>query len=111
MSNQVNHGTWRDEESEKLKQLAEHSRTSSKMSGQDKIDWDWVVERFGASRTRHQILIKATHLVSTCSISLALNHSIYRFGYPLIRDLNPPRLTPLGSESALRKLKHSKLQP
>ncbi|KAG8691410.1 hypothetical protein FRC11_004276 [Ceratobasidium sp. 423] len=58
----VNHGTWRDEESEKLKQLAEHSRTTSKMSGQDKVDWDWVVERFGASRTRHQILIKATHL-------------------------------------------------
>ncbi|CAE6437240.1 unnamed protein product [Rhizoctonia solani] len=58
----VNHGTWRDEESEKLKQLAEHSRSSSKMNGQDKIDWDWVVERFGASRTRHQILIKATHL-------------------------------------------------
>ncbi|KAJ1308047.1 hypothetical protein OPQ81_002114 [Rhizoctonia solani] len=58
----VNHGTWRDEESEKLKQLAEHSRTASKMNGQDKIDWDWVVERFGASRTRHQILIKATHL-------------------------------------------------
>ncbi|KAF8704741.1 hypothetical protein RHS03_05985, partial [Rhizoctonia solani] len=58
----VNHGTWRDEESEKLKQLAEHSRASSKMNGQDKIDWDWVVERFGASRTRHQILIKATHL-------------------------------------------------
>ncbi|CAE7098795.1 unnamed protein product [Rhizoctonia solani] len=58
----VNHGTWRDEESEKLKQLAEHSRTASKMNGQDKVDWDWVVERFGASRTRHQILIKATHL-------------------------------------------------
>ncbi|KAF8751612.1 hypothetical protein RHS01_08537 [Rhizoctonia solani] len=38
----VNHGTWRDEESEKLKQLAEHSRASSKMNGQDKIDWDWV---------------------------------------------------------------------
>lgn len=61
--NQVNHGTWRDEESEKLRQLAEHSRASSKLNGQDKIDWDWVVERFGASRTRHQILIKATHLV------------------------------------------------
>ncbi|CAE6335112.1 unnamed protein product [Rhizoctonia solani] len=58
----VNHGTWRDEESEKLKQLAELSLASSKMNGQDKIDWDWVVERFGASRTRHQILIKATHL-------------------------------------------------
>ncbi|KAF8602872.1 hypothetical protein BDV93DRAFT_523721 [Ceratobasidium sp. AG-I] len=58
----VNHGTWRDEESEKLKQLAEHSRATSKATGQDKIDWDWVVERFGASRTRHQILIKATHL-------------------------------------------------
>ncbi|CAE6475137.1 unnamed protein product [Rhizoctonia solani] len=58
----VNHGTWRDEESEKLKQLAELSRASSKMNGQDKVDWDWVVERFGASRTRHQILIKATHL-------------------------------------------------
>ncbi|EUC57594.1 hypothetical protein RSOL_225950 [Rhizoctonia solani AG-3 Rhs1AP] len=58
----VNHGTWRDEESEKLRQLAEHSRKASKMSGQDKVDWDWVVERFGASRTRHQILIKATHL-------------------------------------------------
>ncbi|KAG8708228.1 hypothetical protein FRC09_001371 [Ceratobasidium sp. 395] len=58
----VNHGTWRDEESEKLKQLAEHSRVTSKAAGQDKVDWDWVVERFGASRTRHQILIKATHL-------------------------------------------------
>ncbi|CAE6354071.1 unnamed protein product [Rhizoctonia solani] len=58
----VNHGTWRDEESEKLRQLAEHSRAASKLSGQEKIDWDWVVERFGASRTRHQILIKATHL-------------------------------------------------
>ncbi|KAG9104834.1 hypothetical protein FRC06_008064 [Ceratobasidium sp. 370] len=58
----VNHGTWRDEESEKLKQLAEHSRATSRAAGQDRVDWDWVVERFGASRTRHQILIKATHL-------------------------------------------------
>ncbi|KAF9468204.1 hypothetical protein BDZ94DRAFT_1247460 [Collybia nuda] len=54
-----NSGTWSDEETEQLKKLAEDSRSAG-TSGE--IEWDWVVHRWGNTRTRHQILIKATSL-------------------------------------------------
>ena len=53
-------GSWTDEETERLKKLAEDSKTVGTASGE--IDWDWVVAQYGSSRTRHQILIKATNL-------------------------------------------------
>ncbi|KAF9484394.1 hypothetical protein BDN70DRAFT_872684 [Pholiota conissans] len=52
-----NQGAWSDEETERLKKLTEESR--SKGSTGD-IEWDWVIQEWGISRTRHQILIKAT---------------------------------------------------
>ncbi|KAJ3515901.1 hypothetical protein NLJ89_g1467 [Agrocybe chaxingu] len=54
-----NQGAWSDEEMERLKKLAERSKAKA-ASGE--IDWDWVVQEWGISRTRHQILIKATAL-------------------------------------------------
>ncbi|RDB26232.1 hypothetical protein Hypma_006422 [Hypsizygus marmoreus] len=54
-----NQGAWADEETERLKKLAEDSRV---MGGSGDIEWDWVVHQWGAGRTRHQILIKATAL-------------------------------------------------
>ncbi|KAH0585473.1 hypothetical protein H2248_008713 [Termitomyces sp. 'cryptogamus'] len=54
-----NQGAWSDEETERLKKLAEESR-SGMQTGE--IDWDRVVAQWGNSRTRHQILIKATSL-------------------------------------------------
>ncbi|CAA7267079.1 unnamed protein product [Cyclocybe aegerita] len=54
-----NQGAWSDEEMEQLKKLAERSKATG-TSGE--IDWDWVVQEWGISRTRHQILIKATAL-------------------------------------------------
>ncbi|KAI5992122.1 hypothetical protein EDD15DRAFT_2271981 [Pisolithus albus] len=52
-----NQGAWSDEETEKLKKLAEEHRNSS-----GDITWDALCEKWGNSRTRHQILIKATSL-------------------------------------------------
>ncbi|KAF9443755.1 hypothetical protein P691DRAFT_808355 [Macrolepiota fuliginosa MF-IS2] len=52
-------GAWSDEETERLKKLAEESKSVG-TSGE--IEWDWVVHQWGNTRTRHQILIKATSL-------------------------------------------------
>ncbi|KAF9565401.1 hypothetical protein CPC08DRAFT_188916 [Agrocybe pediades] len=52
-----NQGAWSDEETERLRQLAEKSKT---IGPSTEIDWDWVIQEWGISRTRHQILIKAT---------------------------------------------------
>ncbi|KAF8959526.1 hypothetical protein BDZ97DRAFT_1761389 [Flammula alnicola] len=52
-----NQGAWSDEETERLKKVAEESRSKGP-SGD--IEWDWVIQEWGISRTRHQILIKAT---------------------------------------------------
>ncbi|KXN81310.1 hypothetical protein AN958_05165 [Leucoagaricus sp. SymC.cos] len=61
-------GAWSDEETERLKKLAEDSKSVG-TSGE--IEWDWVVHQWGNTRTRHaipfcdtshQILIKATNL-------------------------------------------------
>ncbi|KAG8908122.1 hypothetical protein FRB99_000150 [Tulasnella sp. 403] len=56
---QSTHGAWSDEETERLKTLAEQSRSRTHNGD---IDWDWTVDMFGETRTRHQILIKATNL-------------------------------------------------
>ncbi|KAF8415007.1 hypothetical protein L210DRAFT_3432899, partial [Boletus edulis BED1] len=52
-----NQGAWSDEETEKLKKLAEEHRNAN-----GEIAWDALCEKWGNSRTRHQILIKATSL-------------------------------------------------
>ncbi|KAF8501743.1 hypothetical protein F5888DRAFT_1675024 [Russula emetica] len=52
-------GAWTDDEVERLKRLAEQSRTSG---SSNETDWDWVVGQWGNTRTRHQILLKATAL-------------------------------------------------
>lgn len=57
-----NQGAWSDEEKERLKQLAEESKTASTATDPDIIDWDWVCNAWGSGRTRHQILIKSTNL-------------------------------------------------
>ena len=45
----LNQGAWSDEETEKLKKLAEESRT---FNSTNEIDWDWVVSQYGNGRTR-----------------------------------------------------------
>ncbi|KAJ3744155.1 hypothetical protein DFH05DRAFT_1494106 [Lentinula detonsa] len=52
-----NSGAWSDEEIERLKSLAEEKRTNS-----GEIDWDDITSHWGSTRTRHQILIRATQL-------------------------------------------------
>ncbi|KAH9003068.1 hypothetical protein EDB86DRAFT_3100265 [Lactarius hatsudake] len=52
-------GAWADDDVERLKRLAEQSRTSG---SSNETDWDWVVGQWGNTRTRHQILLKATAL-------------------------------------------------
>lgn len=52
-------GAWSDEETERLKRLAEESRSIG-IGGE--IEWDRVVHQWGNTRTRHQILLKATSL-------------------------------------------------
>ena len=73
-----NQGAWSDEETEKLRRLAEESKSQGTSDGGE-IDWDWVCNSWGAGRTRylllcsdpiftidtvhrHQILIKATNV-------------------------------------------------
>ncbi|KAI0035364.1 hypothetical protein K488DRAFT_83070 [Vararia minispora EC-137] len=52
-------GTWGEDEIDKLKRLAEGSRATNPAK---EHNWDWVVTQWGNSRTRHQILLKATSL-------------------------------------------------
>jgi hypothetical protein len=44
-----NQGAWSDEETERLKKLTEDSRSKGS-SGE--IEWDWVIQEWGISRTR-----------------------------------------------------------
>ncbi|KAL1746091.1 hypothetical protein HDZ31DRAFT_35009 [Schizophyllum fasciatum] len=55
----ANQGGWSEEEVEKLKRLHEQSKAHSLTEDQT---WDWVIQQYGPTRTRHQILIKATSL-------------------------------------------------
>ena len=43
-------GAWTDEEQERLKQLAEQSKS---IGNTEHIEWDWVVNQWGSSRTRY----------------------------------------------------------
>ena len=45
-----NQGAWSEEETERLKKLAEESKTMGGQAGD--IDWDWVVNRWGSGRSR-----------------------------------------------------------
>ncbi|GBE87788.1 hypothetical protein SCP_1200120 [Sparassis crispa] len=55
-------GTWSEEETDRLKKLAEQSREMGGPQNKGEIEWDWVVQQWGNSRTRHQILLKATSM-------------------------------------------------
>lgn len=46
---QSTHGAWSDEETDRLKYLAEQSRSRT-TNGE--VDWDWTVESFGETRSR-----------------------------------------------------------
>ncbi|KAJ8692453.1 hypothetical protein PTI98_009763 [Pleurotus ostreatus] len=52
-------GSWSDEEVDRLRRLAEDSKSYNSAG---EIDWDWLCRQWGHGRTRHQILIKATSL-------------------------------------------------
>ncbi len=58
----VVHGPWKEEEGQRLKELAAASKGRNPKLGPDEVDWDWVCQQFGKSRSRHQILIKAVYL-------------------------------------------------
>lgn len=45
-------GTWSEEETERLRQLAEQSRDVGGAQSKGEIEWDWVVHQWGNSRTR-----------------------------------------------------------
>ncbi|KAL1687500.1 hypothetical protein GGG16DRAFT_127915 [Schizophyllum commune] len=55
----ANQGGWSEEEVQKLKRLHEESKAQQFTEDQT---WDWVIQQYGPTRTRHQILIKATSL-------------------------------------------------
>lgn len=46
-------GAWADDELERLKQLAEQSKTAG---GAGSYEWDWVVNQWGPSRTRYAMV-------------------------------------------------------
>ena len=45
-------GSWSEDETERLRKLAEQSKESGGAQGKGEIDWDWVVHQWGNSRTR-----------------------------------------------------------
>lgn len=47
-------GAWTDEEQERLKQLAEQSKS---IGSTGNIEWDWVVHQWGPSRTRCVLVV------------------------------------------------------
>ncbi|KZT73127.1 hypothetical protein DAEQUDRAFT_743343 [Daedalea quercina L-15889] len=55
-------GSWSPEEEDRLRKLAEQSREQGGPQNKGEIEWDWVVQQWGNSRTRHQILLRATAL-------------------------------------------------
>ncbi|KAG9039273.1 hypothetical protein FRB95_011858 [Tulasnella sp. JGI-2019a] len=55
----TSHGAWSNEDTERLKSLAEQSKSRS---SDGEIDWEWTTSMFGETRSRHQILIKAVNL-------------------------------------------------
>ncbi|KAI0649286.1 hypothetical protein C8Q79DRAFT_949826 [Trametes meyenii] len=55
-------GTWSEDETDRLKRLAEQSKEMGGPQNKGEIEWDWVIQQWGNSRTRHQILLKATSL-------------------------------------------------
>ncbi|THH01626.1 hypothetical protein EW026_g1131 [Hermanssonia centrifuga] len=55
-------GAWSEEETDRLRRLADQSRDMGGAQSKGEIEWDWVVQQWGNTRTRHQILLKATSL-------------------------------------------------
>jgi hypothetical protein len=56
------HGSWRAEEINRLKSLAEQSKTRTATG---EIEWEWTIEQFGESRSRSgQWLVKSNILYS-----------------------------------------------
>lgn len=55
------HGPWHPFEVSRLTSIARSCASHNQTEGQEqeKIDWDLVIERFGPSRSKHQILLKA----------------------------------------------------
>jgi len=47
-----NSGPWSEEESERLKKLAEDSRSRAGAGIAGEVDWDWVVSEWGPTRSR-----------------------------------------------------------
>jgi hypothetical protein len=55
------HGPWHPFEVARLSSIARScsSHNQTEEQEREKIDWDLVIERFGPSRSKHQILLKA----------------------------------------------------
>jgi hypothetical protein len=53
-----NQGAWSEEETERLKKLAEESKSKG-TSGE--IEWEWLIGQWGISRTRLVYLISVAH--------------------------------------------------
>ncbi|OCF61872.1 hypothetical protein L486_01535 [Kwoniella mangroviensis CBS 10435] len=61
-TNRVIHGPWKPSEVERLRTLVAFSRDVEDNAPIDHTDWSWVVDNFGGTRNRHQVLIKAVEL-------------------------------------------------
>ncbi|WVW86817.1 hypothetical protein I302_108872 [Kwoniella bestiolae CBS 10118] len=61
-TNRVIHGPWKPSEVERLRTLVAFSQDVEDNAPIDHTDWSWVVDNFGGTRNRHQVLIKAVEL-------------------------------------------------
>jgi hypothetical protein len=58
-------GAWTDDEVERLKRLAEQSRTSG---SSNETDWDWVVGQWGNTRTRSVVSLFSSYVMLMINI-------------------------------------------
>jgi hypothetical protein len=63
-------GAWSEEETERLRRLAEQSRESNAQN-KGEIDWDWVVNTWGQSRTR--LVVKTARILGLFGMNTLLS--------------------------------------
>lgn len=73
-----NQGAWSEEETERLKKLAEESKSKG-TSGE--IEWEWLIGQWGISRTRLVYLIGVAHFwLLISALQTPDPHKSYRSG-------------------------------
>ncbi|TFK28187.1 hypothetical protein FA15DRAFT_612696 [Coprinopsis marcescibilis] len=103
---------WPEDEVEKLKRLAEESKSSS---NNGEVDWDHVVKQLGDKRTRHQVLIKATALglkeSSSRGVKRRRDNEVTGDATPVMASLTNPTVNNPSSVTAAQQQQQRTVSP